>query len=312
MKMSKVGNQTNSNDPQAINSRVFVGNLNTYQVTKDDVERMFKRYGRIGGISMHKGFAFVQFSNPYDARNAVQGEDGTVICGQTLDVNMVAEPKAHQTGRKRQNAGNTGNDWEFYYDSYAMGPQRMTPPMKRARMGGAGQQRSKGKSGKTTKLQPVPFNQLNTYNTPDILICGNCKETFAGLQKLVEHKKTKCKLRFSCKCASTSENQSKADNEPVSFLCATCKEKFGSCWDLVYHVQSTHQMNIYEIPPESTMSDEEKKDEDKKDDEMGDSNNVDCQGDDNGDDGDQDGENIDEETLLQDEGGAEGEDSQDS
>ncbi|XP_046673686.1 uncharacterized protein LOC124362840 [Homalodisca vitripennis] len=30
MKMSKVGNQTNSQDPQAVNSRVFVGNLNTY------------------------------------------------------------------------------------------------------------------------------------------------------------------------------------------------------------------------------------------------------------------------------------------
>uniref|UniRef100_T1JLH4 RRM domain-containing protein n=1 Tax=Strigamia maritima TaxID=126957 RepID=T1JLH4_STRMM len=84
MKMSKVGNQTNSNDPQAVNSRLFVGNLNTYQVTKDDVERMFKRYGRIAGISMHKGYAFVQFTNPYDARNAVQGEDSAVVCGQTL------------------------------------------------------------------------------------------------------------------------------------------------------------------------------------------------------------------------------------
>lgn len=29
----------------------------------------------------------------------------------TTDVNMVAEPKAHQTGRKRQNVTKTGNDW---------------------------------------------------------------------------------------------------------------------------------------------------------------------------------------------------------
>lgn len=27
------------------------------------------------------------------------------------DVNMVAEPKAHQIGRKRQNVTKTGNDW---------------------------------------------------------------------------------------------------------------------------------------------------------------------------------------------------------
>lgn len=47
--MSKVGNQTNSQDPQAVNSRVFVGNLNTFQCSKTDVERMFQRYGRLAG-----------------------------------------------------------------------------------------------------------------------------------------------------------------------------------------------------------------------------------------------------------------------
>ena len=34
--------------------RVFVGNLNTFQVVKIDVERIFQKYGRIAGISMHK------------------------------------------------------------------------------------------------------------------------------------------------------------------------------------------------------------------------------------------------------------------
>lgn len=32
------------------------------------------------------------------------------------DVNMVAEPKPHQIGRKRQNVTKTGNDWDYYYD----------------------------------------------------------------------------------------------------------------------------------------------------------------------------------------------------
>ena len=49
MKMSKLSNQTNSQDPQAVNSRVFVGNLNTFQCSKTDVERMFQRYGRLVG-----------------------------------------------------------------------------------------------------------------------------------------------------------------------------------------------------------------------------------------------------------------------
>lgn len=33
---------------------------------------------------MHKGYAFVQFLNPYDARNACHGEDGRNILSQVL------------------------------------------------------------------------------------------------------------------------------------------------------------------------------------------------------------------------------------
>ena len=36
------------------------------------------------GISMHKGYAFVQFTNPFDARNACLGEDGRTVLGQVL------------------------------------------------------------------------------------------------------------------------------------------------------------------------------------------------------------------------------------
>jgi RNA recognition motif-containing protein len=50
MSLCKVGNQTSSQDPQAVNSRIFVGNLNTFQVTKTDVEKIFQRYGRIAGL----------------------------------------------------------------------------------------------------------------------------------------------------------------------------------------------------------------------------------------------------------------------
>ena len=53
MNLCKVGNQTSSVDPQAVNSRVFVGNLNTFQVTKTDVEKVFQRYGRIAGMQKY-------------------------------------------------------------------------------------------------------------------------------------------------------------------------------------------------------------------------------------------------------------------
>ena len=47
-----------------------------------------------------QGYAFVQFTSPFDARSACLGEDGKTLCGQVLDVNMVSEPKAHLTKTK--------------------------------------------------------------------------------------------------------------------------------------------------------------------------------------------------------------------
>ncbi|XP_032872554.1 FH1/FH2 domain-containing protein 3-like [Amblyraja radiata] len=40
-------NVTNKNDPRSLNSRVFIGNLNTAVVKKTDVEALFAKYGKI-------------------------------------------------------------------------------------------------------------------------------------------------------------------------------------------------------------------------------------------------------------------------
>ncbi|KAK1878727.1 Heterogeneous nuclear ribonucleoprotein C [Dissostichus eleginoides] len=56
------GQQRHQQDDQrSLNSRVFIGNLNTLLVTKADVESIFAKYGKIVGCSVHKGYAFVQF-----------------------------------------------------------------------------------------------------------------------------------------------------------------------------------------------------------------------------------------------------------
>ncbi|XP_023570724.1 RNA-binding protein Raly, partial [Octodon degus] len=49
-----------------------------------------------------KGYAFVQYSNERHARAAVLGENGRVLAGQTLDINMAGEPKPNRPkGLKR-------------------------------------------------------------------------------------------------------------------------------------------------------------------------------------------------------------------
>lgn len=81
---TQTSNVTNKNDPRSLNSRVFIGNLNTAVVTKADIEAIFAKYGKIVGCSVHKGFAFVQYASERNARAAVAGENARVIAGQSL------------------------------------------------------------------------------------------------------------------------------------------------------------------------------------------------------------------------------------
>lgn len=124
-------NVTNKTDQRSLNSRVFIGNLNTLLVTKADVESIFAKYGKIVGCSVHKGYAFVQFLNERTARSAVDGEDGRMIVGQVLDINLAGEPKPHSSSSFEL-------DYDFqrdYYDRMYSYPSRVPappPPLSRA------------------------------------------------------------------------------------------------------------------------------------------------------------------------------------
>lgn len=129
-------NVTNKNDPRSLNSRVFIGNLNTMLVTKADVEAIFSKYGKIVGCSVHKGYAFVQYVNERNARAAVSGEDGRMVVGQVLDINLAGEPKPHRSKTIKRSAGDMYSssfelDYDFqrdYYDRVYSYPSRVPPP----------------------------------------------------------------------------------------------------------------------------------------------------------------------------------------
>lgn len=51
---------------------------------------------------------------------------------------------------------------------------------------------------------------LSIVGNPDTLICGNCRECFSELSELLDHKKSYCKLRFTCKCQDVAFAASKS------------------------------------------------------------------------------------------------------
>lgn len=85
-------NVTNSKDPKSVASRLFIGSL-PVDLTRDEVDARFSRYGKILGITLLNGYGFVQFSEEEDALRAVEGEKDSLIRGQRFDVKLAAEGK---------------------------------------------------------------------------------------------------------------------------------------------------------------------------------------------------------------------------
>uniref|UniRef100_A0A2K6SWK1 RRM domain-containing protein n=1 Tax=Saimiri boliviensis boliviensis TaxID=39432 RepID=A0A2K6SWK1_SAIBB len=121
-------NVTNKTDPHSMNSRVFIGNLNTLVIKKSDVEAIFSKNGKTVGCSVHKGFAFVQYVNERNAQAAAAGEDGRIIAGQVLGINLAADNRTRFSIPLLSSSFDLDYDfqWDYYGKMYSY-PARVPP-----------------------------------------------------------------------------------------------------------------------------------------------------------------------------------------
>ncbi|XP_076470882.1 uncharacterized protein LOC143300835 [Babylonia areolata] len=203
--MRPVGNITNSDDFASKDSRLFVGNLNTVVLSKEDVTTIFGRLGNVTGISMHKGYAFVQFSSPGEARRALALENGQMYAGQALDLNIVSQPKAKGMAPKRGVEPPPHDGYKrasLMEDSMGGGPAAKRPRSE----GNASMQR-----GNLVTLANSEGSRPSSYSSRP----------------------------------GSGGGAPRRGTEPPEVGCAQCDAVFTSAWSLCLHFQQRHNMTIF-------------------------------------------------------------------
>lgn len=81
---TREGTNTNSREPHLQRARLFVGNIEPNTTHRRDIIELFSRYGDVLGVSVHKGYAFVQMDRERSANRAVNGEDNRMFKGSRI------------------------------------------------------------------------------------------------------------------------------------------------------------------------------------------------------------------------------------
>lgn len=116
-------------DKKIQSSRLYIGFLSD-RVTKVDLEEKFSKYGRVSGISMQKGFAFLQFGHEDEATEAIKQENGAMFKGNRIEVAHAFESKRRSGGRGGRRSSPPGDrnfrerGRDFPHDSHKDGRDR--------------------------------------------------------------------------------------------------------------------------------------------------------------------------------------------
>ncbi|XP_076672579.1 nuclear receptor coactivator protein neosin isoform X2 [Andrena cerasifolii] len=162
-------------DPATVSSRIFVGHLQTDDMTKHELEEHFSKYGTVVGSAINRGFGFVQFEDEQAAQKAIQNEDGAMFKGRRIDVRPAK--KDNQAGGGGGGVGGVGG-------------------------GGGGGLLGKPQGGPNNQFNPGSNHSFNTGN--DSFSSGN--QSFGGNSSF--------NASQSFACDSQSNDSQKGNNMP--------------------------------------------------------------------------------------------------
>lgn len=81
---AREGTNTTSREPHLERARLFVGNIEPNRTHRRDLVKLFSSYGEVLGVSIHKGYAFVQMDRERTANKAVNYEDSRNFMGSEI------------------------------------------------------------------------------------------------------------------------------------------------------------------------------------------------------------------------------------
>jgi RNA recognition motif-containing protein len=221
-----VSSHTNSKDPSMVKARVFVGNLNTFRVSREDLVGLFKSCGNVLGATLFKGYAFVQFSSATEAELCVQTLNGYTWEGSELDVKLAfsSPPKSKQVKSEGGNDSTSTTIPSAFNSSSANANNANTQTIIDCYY----------KNKEFAKDFPrQSFDSHVEGSFDDVLMCGECRFRTFDINDFADHKSQEC------------STVTKPPPEPESIQCFTCENTFESSWKLLQHLTDKHNLNLY-------------------------------------------------------------------
>ncbi|KAK0419359.1 hypothetical protein QR680_014105 [Steinernema hermaphroditum] len=194
----EVSYDTSSKDPHMLRSRVFIGNLNTGVVTREDIIKLCSPYGTLLGVTVFKGYAFVQFAEATGADFAVSILNGYNWNNSYLDVKLAITgmkgAQSYSTVGIKRPMPCSGISRRGSLSAPSNTPLRDrdhgAPAAKKSRVDESHEMNKK--AAKESLESGKKLGGLYDHGMPDTLICGGCRFVTSSLSEFCNHRAAEC------------------------------------------------------------------------------------------------------------------------